>query len=103
MKLVYFSMLFKSDPLLLELPRSIAESSMKCTFRVFKNGPSTICGRQPVKNMKAYGLSKFLKAVFHKLYLVHSRILVIFSSEIPPPHPLPKNFFCAFLWNYIKN
>ena len=42
-----------------------------------KNGPSKICGRQPLKNLKGYGLldhipSNFLKANFHKLYLVHS-------------------------------
>ena len=35
--------------------------------KVFTNGPRKICGRQPLKN--------FLKAVFHKFYLVHSRIL----------------------------
>ena len=46
---------------------------------VFKNGPSKICGRQPLKNLKEYGLPKadhtpsyFLKVVFHKFYLVHS-------------------------------
>ena len=39
--------------------------------KVFKNGPSKICGRQPLKNLKRYGLleenhapSNFLKAVF---------------------------------------
>ena len=32
--------------------------------KVFKNGPSKICGRLPLKG--------FLKAVFHKFYLVHS-------------------------------
>ena len=35
--------------------------------KVFKNGPSKICGRQPLKS--------FLKAVFHKFYLVQSWIL----------------------------
>ena len=24
--------------------------------KVFKNGPSRICGRQPLKNLKGYGL-----------------------------------------------
>ena len=37
--------------------------------KVFKNGPSKICGRQPLKNLKG---SNFLKALFHKFYLVHS-------------------------------
>ena len=48
----------------------------------FKNGPSKICGRQPLKNLKGYYLPKadhtssnILKAVFHKFYLVHSWIL----------------------------
>ena len=49
--------------------------------KVFKNGQSKICGRQPSKNLNWYGLpnrwsdhitSNFLKAVFHKFYLVHS-------------------------------
>ena len=41
--------------------------------------PSKICGRQSLKLLKGYGLlqadhtpSNFLKAVFHKFYLVHS-------------------------------
>ena len=41
-----------------------------------------LCGRQPLKNLKEYGLPKadhtpsyFLKVVFHKFYLVHSWIL----------------------------
>ena len=40
--------------------------------KVFKNGPSQICRRQPLKSFKGYGLPKayyipsnFLKAVFH--------------------------------------
>ena len=48
-----------------------------------QNGPSKICGRQPLKNLKEYGLLKqagqtplnFLKVIFHKFYLVHSWIL----------------------------
>ena len=47
--------------------------------KVFKMGPSKICGRPPLKNLKEYGLPKtghitsnFLKTVFHKFYLVHS-------------------------------
>ena len=51
-------------------------------WQVFKNVPSKICGRQPLKNFKEYDLLKanhtlsdFLKAVFHKFYLVHFWIL----------------------------
>ena len=41
--------------------------------KVFKNGLSEICGRQPLKNLKEYGLLKHcLKTVFHKFYLVYS-------------------------------
>ena len=29
---------------------------MKQWDKVFKNGPSKICGRQPLKNLKGYGL-----------------------------------------------
>ena len=43
--------------------------------KVFKSGLSKFCGRQPLKNFKGYGSRpyslKFLKAVFHKIYLVH--------------------------------
>ena len=46
---------------------------------IFKNRPNKICGRQPLKHLKGYGLPKadhtssiFLKAVFAKFYLVHS-------------------------------
>ena len=41
--------------------------------KMFKSRPSKICGRQPLKDLRGYGLSKadhipscFLKAVFHK-------------------------------------
>ena len=43
--------------------------------KVFKSGPSKFCERQLLKNLKGYGLFNFLKAVFHKFYLVHSWIL----------------------------
>ena len=46
--------------------------------KVFKNGLSRTCGRQPLKNLKWYDLpyitSIFLKAAFHKFYLVYSWI-----------------------------
>ena len=44
--------------------------------KAFKSGPSKICGRQPLKNLKGsdHIPSDFLKAVFHKCYLVHSWI-----------------------------
>ena len=49
--------------------------------KVFKNGPNKICERQPLKNLRdmvclsrPYFI-KFLKAVVHKFYLVHSWIL----------------------------
>ena len=58
--------------------------------KVFKNVPSKICGRQPLKNLKWYGLqadqisSNLLKAVFHKFYLVDSWI----------PWPIWYNVYC---------
>ena len=33
--------------------------------KVFKNGPSKICERQPLKNLKRHIPSNILKAVFH--------------------------------------
>ena len=44
--------------------------------KVIKNGPSNICGRQPFKNLKDYGLLETdYTSVFHKFYLVHFWIL----------------------------
>ena len=63
--------------------------------KVFKNGPSKICERQPLKNLNRYGLlwvdvipSNFLKAVFHKFDLVYSFTLL---------HAM------LFLWFYFLN
>ena len=57
--------------------------------KVFKNGPSKICERQSLKSLKEYCLfkayhtpSNFLKAVFHKFYLVHFWILCPNKSAI---------------------
>ena len=45
----------------------------------FQDEPNKICGRQPLKNLKGYGLPKadhtpstFLKVFYHKFYLVYS-------------------------------
>ena len=38
--------------------------------KVFKNRPSKICGRQPLKKLKWFNLPK--QTVFRKFYLVHS-------------------------------
>ena len=43
--------------------------------KVFKNWPSKICRRQPLKNLKEYPFRFFKGYVFHKFYLVHSWIL----------------------------
>ena len=51
--------------------------------KIFKNRLSKICGRQPLKNLKWYGLPskpskphhvRFLAPVFHKFYVNHSWI-----------------------------
>ena len=39
--------------------------------KVFKNGPSKICGKQPLKNLADHIPLIFLKADFHKFYLVY--------------------------------
>ena len=50
--------------------------------KVFKNGgPSKICGRQLLKNLKEdHTPSNFLKVVFHKFYLIHSWIVCSISD-----------------------
>ena len=61
--------------------------------KVLKNGRSKICGRQPLKKLKWYGLpadhitSNFLKTAFHKFYLVYSWILCRrYSCSSKPTH-----------------
>ena len=49
--------------------------------KVFKNWPSKICGRQPLKNLKGYPFRFFKGYVFHKFYLVHSWILGLMYHE----------------------
>ena len=73
--------------------------------KVFKNAPCKICGRQPLKTLKEYGLlkadhipSNFLKAVFHKFYLVHSWILCSkYTCPTTPPIPWWKQLTLMFL------
>ena len=41
------------------LHKILLQERQCCTWdKVFKNGPSKICGRQPLKNLKAFGLPK---------------------------------------------
>ena len=69
--------------------------------KVFKNGPSKICGRQPLKNLKRYGLPKadhtpsnYLKAILNKFYLVHSWI---------PCHIFQRWTSTNFTWLYLEH
>ena len=98
--------------------------------KVFKNGPSKICGRQHLKILKWYGLLRqnflkvhFFKGVLHKFYLVHSWIpWPIFSSvfdtvnfrlnksvcnfgSMKSPaelNSLFSKFFCYIIWSVIS-
>ena len=65
--------------------------------KVFMNGPSKICGRQPLKNLQWYGLqadhitANFWKAVFHKFYLVLflntlTHLSLLFPIIVPPEY-----------------
>ena len=49
--------------------------------KVFKNGPSKICGRQHLKKLKLYGLPS--KYTPHKFYIMHFR-----RSKFPPQFEL---------------
>ena len=40
--------------------------------KVFKNGPSKVCRRQPLKNLKGLQCLLLSKAVLNKFYLIHS-------------------------------
>ena len=75
-------------------------------IKEFKNGPSKICGWQLLKNLKRFGLPKqnyiisyFLKAVFHKFYLVRSWIpLPIYKIDLKN-----LNFYFKCLANLLHN
>ena len=45
-------------PILLVLIKKSVFDIMNIWSKVFKNGPSKICGRQPLKNLKRYGRPK---------------------------------------------
>ena len=82
---------------------------------VFKNGPSKICGRQPLKNLKRYGLLKqtislqnFWRLYSTKFYFVHSwifclkSILEYFVSNVTPVKECYYTQFFLFLtWGYL--
>ena len=65
--------------------------------KVFKNGPIKILGRQPLKNLKGYGLS-FTKAMSQKKFIWS--ILEYFVPCIIPKYIL---FYIVFPMNYIIN
>ena len=71
--------------------------------KVFKNGPSKICGRQSLKNLNGFSLlkadhdpSNFLKAVFHKFYLVHSWILCLICTCMSMKLNKKRKFYDCF-------
>ena len=50
--------------------------------KVFKNGPSKICGRQPLKNLKGYGLLKHVMLSFSIKFKKPFR--ACFGNFLPP-------------------
>ena len=58
--------------------------------KVFKSGPSKICGRQTLKNLKP---SNFLKTVFRKFYLVHSWILCPIYDRVFRRHSIEARLY----------
>ena len=49
--------------------------------KVFKTGPSKVCGRQPSKNLKGYGMFKQKKKYFNQNLIIFS-----FFSFYTVPH-----------------
>ena len=49
-----------SDKMFVFMSQSLFSSSSNIWDKVFKSGPSKNCGKQPLKNLKGYGLLKFL-------------------------------------------
>ena len=117
------NLVFHSDPNLLRINwifRSQGFSELLWTLKgvkVFKNEPSKICWRQPLKNLKRYGLFR-QKAAFHKFYLVHSWVLwpksssnhkswgtdyqlLSISSNLMQFFFLKKSKKCVFFWLHV--
>ena len=76
--------------------------------KVFKNGPSKGCGKQPLKNLKFKKIKKqkiknsnFLKAVFNKFYLVHSRILSLKRRLSETLKKIYWIWLCFFLQKHV--
>ena len=58
--------------------------------QVFKNGPSKVCGRQPLKNLKGYGLQTIPLQIFWRLSSTNFTwfILEYFDSHVFGIHSL---------------
>ena len=69
--------------------------------KVFHNGPSKICGRQPLKNSAHAGhiTSKYLKVVWHKFYLSVLEYLDPFERQFLGVYRTLSNFMGLFLRN----
>ena len=53
---------------------NISLQSVNIWDKVFKNGPSEICGRRPLRNLKGYGL---LKQMWYVCYLLSQKFDVV--------------------------
>ena len=51
---------------------------------VFKNGPSKICGRQPLKNLKGYGLLK--QTISEVVYVTFGNPAICFALYLTGVH-----------------
>ena len=62
---------------------TMAATLCKITWlKVFKNGRSKICGRQPLKNLKEYGKAR-LRQILLGPFLVTLRLLdLLFGAEL---------------------
>ena len=66
--------------------------------KVFKNGPSKICGRRPLKNLKGYGyglLKHFSGILIYLIYLKQSPRVVLekLFPKFRGKTPVPKSPF----------
>ena len=67
--------------------------------KVFNNGPSKICGREPLKNLKGYGLLKATATTTSTLYIRSTGVtLKRASSRLQRRSQIvvEKNFFGTF-------
>ena len=69
--------------------------------KLFKNGPSKICGRQPLKNSKGSGLVKLSSTNFGPFLNTLSHINLVITNRETSERKLNWGFFASMRFNFL--